>query len=42
VLPVAGPGSHLVAAMARADVLIDVPAEVAVLEAGVPVSVLPL
>jgi molybdopterin molybdotransferase len=40
--PVAGPGSHLVAAMARADVLIDVPAEVEALPAGAAVVVLPL
>ena len=35
---VAGPGSHLVAALAAADVLIDVPAEVAALPAGAPVD----
>jgi molybdopterin molybdotransferase len=40
--PVAGPGSHLVAAMARADVLIDVPAEVEALAAGALVAVLAL
>jgi molybdopterin molybdotransferase len=42
VVPVAGPGSHLVAAMARADVLIDVAAEVEALPAGAVVAVLPL
>jgi molybdopterin molybdotransferase len=39
---VAGPGSHLVAGMARAGVLIDVPADVESLPAGAPVAVLPL
>jgi molybdopterin molybdotransferase len=39
---VAGPGSHLVAAMAWADVLIDVPAAVTELGAGDLVDVLPL
>lgn len=39
---VAGPGSHLVAAMARATVLVDVPAEVESLAAGSEVEVLPL
>ncbi len=39
---VAGPGSHLVAAMAWADVLIDVPAEVRSLPAGSNVRVLEL
>lgn len=39
---VAGPGSHLVAAMARAEVLIDVPAEALALPAGGVVEVLPL
>ncbi|BDT96497.1 MULTISPECIES: molybdopterin molybdotransferase MoeA [Nocardia] len=34
-----GPGSHLVAAMAQADVLIDVPAEVTALPAGALVRV---
>lgn len=32
--PVAGPGSHLVAAMARADRIIEIPAEVERLDAG--------
>lgn len=36
---VAGPSSHLVAAMARADVLIDVPAETETLAAGDDVTV---
>lgn len=36
---VAGPSSHLVAAMARADVLIDVPPETAALDAGDDVTV---
>lgn len=40
--PVAGPGSHLVAAMARADVLIDVPVDVQALPEGAEVAVLPL
>jgi len=39
VTPVSGPSSHLVAAMARADVLIDVPAEVESLPAGADVTV---
>ncbi|MDN4614780.1 molybdopterin molybdotransferase MoeA [Leifsonia sp. F6_8S_P_1B] len=39
VVAVSGPGSHLVAAMARADVLIDVPAEVEALAAGQEVTV---
>jgi molybdopterin molybdotransferase len=39
---VGGPGSHLVVAMASADVLIDVPADVEHLAAGEPVAVLPL
>lgn len=39
---VAGPGSHLVAAMAWADALIDVPADTVELEAGTEVDVLPL
>lgn len=34
-----GPGSHLVAGMAKADVLIDVPAEATDLPAGTPVTV---
>jgi molybdopterin molybdotransferase len=39
VAPVSGPSSHLVAGMARADVLIDVPAEAEALEAGATVTV---
>ncbi|EOM76252.1 molybdopterin molybdenumtransferase MoeA [Rhodococcus rhodnii] len=39
---VAGPSSHLVAAMAWADVLIDVPADTTELAAGESVTVLPL
>ena len=39
VTPVAGPGSHLVAAMSRADVLIDIPAETETVEAGADVTV---
>jgi molybdopterin molybdotransferase len=37
--PASGTGSHLVAGMAWADVLIDVPAEVTELPAGATVSV---
>ncbi|MDX2357962.1 gephyrin-like molybdotransferase Glp [Dietzia sp. PP-33] len=40
--PVSGPGSHLVASMARADVLIEIPADVTSLAAGAEVDVLPL
>lgn len=40
--PVGGPGSHLVVAMAAADALIDVPADVDFVGAGSVVSVLPL
>ncbi|MFN3340674.1 MAG: molybdopterin molybdenumtransferase MoeA, partial [Dietzia sp.] len=40
--PVSGPGSHLVASMARADVLIEIPADVTSLPAGAEVDVLPL
>jgi molybdopterin molybdotransferase len=40
--PVSGPGSHLVASMARADVLIEIPAEVTFLPAGAGVEVLAL
>ena len=40
--PVSGPGSHLVASMARADVLIEVPADVTSLAAGDEVAVIPL
>lgn len=39
---VAGPGSHLVAALAAADVVIDVPAEVTTLPAGAPVDTVDL
>ncbi|OZC62392.1 molybdopterin molybdenumtransferase MoeA [Rhodococcus sp. 06-621-2] len=39
---VAGPGSHLVAAMAWADVLVDVPEDTTALEAGEKVQVIPL
>ncbi|QNG19325.1 molybdopterin molybdotransferase MoeA [Rhodococcus triatomae] len=39
---VSGPGSHLVAAMAWADVLIDVPADVTALDTGELVKVVPL
>jgi molybdopterin molybdotransferase len=39
---VGGPGSHLVAAMASADVLIDVPADAEALAEGAIVTVLPL
>lgn len=42
VYPVGGAGSHLVVAMAGADVLIDVPAETDFVGAGSTVSVLPL
>lgn len=40
--PLAGSGSHLVAAMAWADVLLDIPAEVTELDAGAPVDVVAL
>ncbi|MFD6106972.1 gephyrin-like molybdotransferase Glp [Nocardia salmonicida] len=39
---ISGPGSHLIAAMAWADVLVDVPAEVTSLAVGVPVRILSL
>jgi len=39
---VAGPGSHLVAALAAADVLIDVPAAITTLPAGAPVDTVDL
>jgi molybdopterin molybdotransferase len=39
---VSGPGSHLVAALAAADVLIDVPADVTALPAGAPVDTVDL
>lgn len=42
VIPVGGPSSHLVVAMAAADVLIDVPADADFVAAGSTVSVLPL
>jgi molybdopterin molybdotransferase len=42
VYPVGGAGSHLVVAMAAADVLIDVPADADFVGAGTRVSVLPL
>ncbi|KAA0918173.1 gephyrin-like molybdotransferase Glp [Dietzia sp. ANT_WB102] len=40
--PVSGPGSHLVASMARADVLVEIPAEVTFLPAGAEVDALTL
>ena len=40
--PVSGPGSHLVASMARADVLVEIPADVTELAAGTEVEALPL
>ncbi|MBB1029372.1 molybdopterin molybdenumtransferase MoeA, partial [Dietzia sp. SLG310A2-38A2] len=40
--PVSGPGSHLVASMARADVLIEIPADVTSLAAGAEVDLVPL
>ena len=40
--PVSGPGSHLVASMARADVLVEIPADVTALSAGAEVDVLRL
>lgn len=42
VATVAGPSSHLVAALAAADVLIDVPAEVTALPVGAPVDTVDL
>ncbi|MBW4042596.1 MAG: molybdopterin molybdotransferase MoeA [Acidobacteria bacterium] len=42
VSPLGGPGSHLVVAMAAAEVLIDVPADTDFIGAGSTVSVLPL
>nr|WP_296779926.1 gephyrin-like molybdotransferase Glp [Rhodococcus sp. (in: high G+C Gram-positive bacteria)] len=39
---IAGPGSHLVAAMAWADVLVDIPAATTELAAGTDVQVIPL
>ncbi|MFC6011043.1 gephyrin-like molybdotransferase Glp [Nocardia lasii] len=39
---ISGPGSHLIAGMAWADVLVDVPAEVTSLTAGAPVRILTL
>ncbi len=41
-VPVGGPSSHLVATMADADVLLDVPEDVVRLEAGDPIAALPL
>ncbi|HEY8319762.1 MAG TPA: gephyrin-like molybdotransferase Glp [Amnibacterium sp.] len=41
-VPVGGPSSHLVATMADADVLLDVPADTTHLEAGDPITALPL
>ena len=40
--PVSGPGSHLVASMARADALVEIPAEVTSLPAGAEVDALML
>ena len=40
--PVSGPGSHLVASMARADVLVEIPADVTALAAGAEVEAIPL
>lgn len=40
--PVSGPGSHLVASMARADVLVEIPADVTEVATGSEVDVLPL
>lgn len=40
--PVSGPGSHLVASMARADVLLEIPADVTSLPAGAEVDTIPL
>lgn len=40
--PVSGPGSHLVASMARADVLIEIAADITSLPAGTEVDLLPL
>lgn len=42
VAAIAGPGSHLVAAMAWADVLIDIPEDTTELDAGTAVQVIPL
>ncbi len=42
VIPAAGHGSHLVAGLAAADVLLDIPADTVSLEAGDLVKVLPL
>lgn len=39
VAPASGPGSHLVAAMARSDALIDIPAPVDAVDAGTDVTV---
>ncbi|OAH47567.1 molybdopterin biosynthesis protein MoeA [Dietzia cinnamea] len=40
--PVSGPGSHLVASMARADVLVEIPADVTSLAAGTEVDAVAL
>ena len=40
--PVSGPGSHLIASMARADVLVEIGADVTSLAAGTEVDALPL
>lgn len=40
--PVSGPGSHLIASMARADVLVEIPADVTALAAGTEVEAIPL
>ncbi|WP_338892927.1 gephyrin-like molybdotransferase Glp [Rhodococcus sovatensis] len=42
VAAIAGPGSHLVAAMAWADVLIDIPEDTTELDAGTEIQVIPL
>lgn len=40
--PVSGSGSHLVASMARADVLVEIPADVTSLAAGTEVDAVAL
>ena len=40
--PVSGPGSHLVASMARADVLVEIPADVTSLAAGTEIDAVAL
>jgi molybdopterin molybdotransferase len=42
VSPVGGPGSHLVGDLAQANALIVVPADTTSLDAGSPVTVVPL